>query len=255
MNYHNFELFEQFVKNDFKLRYKNSFLGLLWVILKPMAMFAISYVVWSNIFGVDPLFKQYLLLGLIIMMFFSELMMMGLSSLMSRAYIILKVNFKREIAIYSATFIAVIDLLVNLFIFFIFSLNSSAVTSPIGIGLFILSMFTLYILCMGVTLFLAIWFIKLRDLQNIVELGIQLLYWGTPIFYPLSIIPERYRSFIQYNPLTIVVSAAREGLIYGNKVTNGSFTQILILLLISVTIFILGRIFFKKNVTKIAEFF
>lgn len=254
MTLHDFELFTQFVKNDFKLRYKNSYLGLIWVILKPLAMFAISYVVWSNIFGTDSYFKQSLLLGLIIMMFFSELMMMGLSSLMNRAYIILKVNFKREIAIYSATFIAVIDLLINMIIYIIFSFDTITDLSISGILIFILSMFILYVLCLGITLIISIWFVKLRDLLNIVELSIQILYWATPIFYPLSIIPEKYRMFIEYNPLTIIVVNARNALIY-NTMDNGDIIKLFYLFAISIFVFFIGKLFFRKNVKKIAEYF
>lgn len=250
-----FELFSQFVKNDFKIRYKNSYLGLVWVILKPMAMFAISYFVWSNIFGADPNFKSSLLLGLIIMMFFSELLMMGLSSLMNKAYIILKINFKREVAIFSATFIAVIDLFVNMIIYLIFTFNSISEITIFGIGLFLVAILTLYFLCVAVTFFIAIWFIKLRDLLNIVELGIQLLYWATPIFYPISIIPGKFQSLIRYNPLTIIVTAAREGLIYSNAISSQSFVNILILLSISTIFFIFGLIYFKRKVTKVAEYF
>lgn len=253
--WHSFELFEQFVKNDFKLRYKNSYLGLLWVILKPLSMFAISFVVWSSIFGADPNFKLNLLLGLIIMMFFSELMMMGLSSLMNRAYIILKVNFKREIAIYSATFIAVIDLVVNLFIFFLFSINTQINLTFEGVSLFLLSMLILYILSIGITFFISVIFIRLRDTLNIVELAIQLLYWATPIFYPISIIPEKFRVFIEFNPLTSVVTTAREGLIEGKFLDSTYFSRLLILGGISLVLFIIGRIYFKSHINKIAEYF
>ncbi|MCK9369084.1 ABC transporter permease [Candidatus Dojkabacteria bacterium] len=237
------------------MRYKNSYLGILWVILKPMAMFAISYFVWSNIFKGDPNFKFNLLLGLIIMMFYSEIMLMGLSSLKNRAYIILKINFRRDVAIFSATSIAVIDLLINMVIFLIFSINSTAHTSPLGILLFVTSMITLYLLCLGASFFLSIWFIRLRDLQNIVELINSLLYWATPIFYPISIIPTKFQPFILNNPLTIVVTAARNGLIKGDKIGFESFQSILILLAIAIVIFVLGLIYFKKKVPKIAEYF
>ncbi len=237
------------------MRYKNSYLGIIWVILKPMSMFGISYFVWSNIFGTDPTFKQNLLLGLIIIMFFSELMMMGLSSLLNRAYIILKINFKREVAIFSATSIAVIDLFINMIIFAILSYNSVGVSSPSGIGLFLLAITTLYLLCVGITFFLAIWFIRLRDLLNIVELTIQLLYWATPIFYPISLIPLHIRRYILVNPLTIVVTAAREGLITGNSLDQHSFMPVVYLFGLSVIIFLLGLLYFKKQVPKIAEYF
>ena len=87
------ELLSQFISTDFKLRYKNSYLGIVWIILKPLAMFGVIYLIWSNIFKMDESYKMGLLLGIIIMNTFSEAVLMGLTSLMSKAGIILKIKF------------------------------------------------------------------------------------------------------------------------------------------------------------------
>ena len=79
------ELLKEFIKTDFKLRYKNSYLGLIWIILKPLATFSIIYTVWSNIVKMDGDYKMGLLLGIMIMSFLNEGVMMGLGALMSKA--------------------------------------------------------------------------------------------------------------------------------------------------------------------------
>ena len=103
------ELLGQFIKTDFKLRYKSSYLGILWIVLKPLALFGIIYMIWSNIFKMDPDYKMGLLLGVILMNMFNEAVMMGLGSLMSKAGIILKIKFPREVVVYSSVTVSLIE--------------------------------------------------------------------------------------------------------------------------------------------------
>ena len=88
------ELLREFIKTDFKLRYKNSYLGIIWIILKPLATFSVIYVVWSNIMVMDADYKMGLLLGIMLMSFFNEGVMMGLGALMAKSGVILKIKFK-----------------------------------------------------------------------------------------------------------------------------------------------------------------
>jgi ABC-2 type transport system permease protein len=117
------ELLREFIKTDFKLRYKNSYLGIVWIILKPLATFAVIYVVWSNIMEMDSDYKMGLLLGIMIMSFFNEAVMMGMDSLLTKANIILKIRFPREITVYSAVTIALLDFIFNM-VFLLFSVSS-----------------------------------------------------------------------------------------------------------------------------------
>jgi ABC-type polysaccharide/polyol phosphate export permease len=77
----------------------------------------------------------------------------------------------------------------------------------------------------------------------------------TPVYYTLDMLPERLQRYIRLNPLTWVVTYARKGLIEGNMVRTEDFVQMGILLSVCVLLFILGNMFFKRRVTKIAEYF
>jgi len=253
LNY--FELLWQFITTDFKLRYKNSYLGIIWIVLKPLAMFSIIYVIWSNIFKMGPEYKMGLLLGIIMMNFFSEAVMMGMDALMSKAGIILKIKFPREVVIYSGVTIALIDFVFNMIVFGIFCIFTPVTTTFLGVLLFLMAILSIFILTLGLSLFSSIIFIKLRDIHNLVEVALQLVFWATPIYYTLTMMPENLQKIIKLNPLTLIVTYARKGLITGNTVRTEDFIQLGVVFLICCLVLLLGNIFFKKKVSKIAEYF
>jgi ABC-type polysaccharide/polyol phosphate export permease len=246
----------QFTSTDFKLRYKNSILGLLWVILKPLVMFFITYTVWSALFhNNDSSFKMSLLLGLILINFFSDGVLVGLASLMSKAGIILKINFPREVVVISSTLTSVINFLVNMVVFFIFAIFNPISTSILGVVLFIVCVIAIYVIILGLSLFLSVLYVRLRDLHQLVELGLQAITWITPIFYKLSMLPENIQFYIKLNPLTYIIVEARKGLLEGSVIGLNDFKSILVILAIAIVFAFLGYVFFKRNVIKIAEYF
>jgi lipopolysaccharide transport system permease protein len=196
-----------------------------------------------------------LLLGIIIMNLFSEAIMMGMDSLMSKTGIILKIKFPREVVVYSAVSIALLDFIFNMVVFVIFSIFTPVHVTVLGFLLFLLAVISVFILTLGLSLFSSIIFIKLRDLHNLVEVLIQLVYWATPIYYTLEMMPQNLQNLIKINPLTLIVTYARKGLITGNTVRPEDFMQLGIVFLVCCLALLLGNIFFKKKVSKIAEFF
>jgi len=249
------ELLRQFVVTDFKLRYKNSYLGILWIILKPLAMFGVIYLIWSNIFVMDESYRMSLLLGIIIMNLFSEAVLMGLTSLMNKAGIILKIKFPREVVVYSSVIISFLDFLFNMVVFLIFTIFTPINTTFLGILLFLLCILSIFILTLGLSEFLSVIFIKLKDIHNLMIVILQLIFWMTPVYYTLDMLPENLQRYIKLNPLTTIVTYARKGLIMGDSIRVQDFMQVGIVLLISLLVFLLGRMFFKNRVTKIAEYF
>ena len=249
------ELLTQFITTDFKLRYKNSYLGIIWIILKPLAMFGVIYLIWSNIFKMDESYKMGLLLGIIIMNTFSESVLMGLTSLMSKAGIILKIKFPREIVVFSAVSVSFIDFFFNMIVFVIFTIFTPVNTTLIGFLLFLLCILSIFVLTLGLGQFLSVIFIKLRDIHNLMIVILQLIFWMTPVYYTLEMLPANLQRYIKLNPLTLIVTYARKGLINGGEVRLEDFYQIGIVLLICSIIFILGNMFFKSKVSKIAEYF
>jgi len=249
------ELLIQFVTTDFKLRYKNSYLGILWIILKPLALFGVIYIIWSNLFVMDESYRMGLLLGIIIMNLFSEAVLMGLTSMMSKAGIILKIKFPREVVVYSSVIISFLDFLFNMVVFLIFTIFTPINTSFVGILLFLLCVLSIFILTLGLSQFLSIIYIKLRDIHNLTVVILQLVFWMTPVYYTLDMLPENLQRYIRLNPLTTIITYARKGLITADGIRMEDFIQVGIVLLFCIIVFILGRIFFKSKVSKIAEYF
>ncbi len=249
------ELLGQFIKTDFKLRYKNSYLGIVWIVLKPLALFTIIYIIWSNIFVMDEDYKMRLLLGIMMITFFSEGIMMGLGSLMSKAGIILKIKFNREVVVFSAVTISLIDFCINMLVFVVFSFFTPIETTWIGFVLFVCCVISIFTLVVGLGLFLSIVFIKLRDIHNLMQIILSLIFWLTPIYYSIEMLPEKIQRFIVLNPLTSIITLGRRGLINGSEVRTEDFFQIGIVFVIAVFILILGNLFFRKKITKIAEYF
>lgn len=249
------ELLAQFVSTDFKLRYKNSYLGIVWIILKPLALFGVIYVIWSNLFVMDESYRMGLLLGIILMNLFSEAVLMGLTSMMNKAGIILKIKFPREVVVYSSVIISFLDFLFNMVVFLIFTIFTPINTNFLGLLLFFLCVLSIFILTLGLSQFLSIIFIKLRDIHNLMIVILQLIFWMTPVYYTLDMLPENLQRYIRLNPLTTIITYARKGLITADGIRVQDFMQVGIVLLVCIVVFLLGRLFFKSRVSKIAEHF
>lgn len=247
------DLLIELIKTNFKLRYNNSLLGFLWVLVKPLMTFCILYVVFSKFKGgwVEN-YQIYLLLGIIIYTFVNEGIIFGMNGILQTAHIILKVNFPREIALASSLIMAVINFIINLFVLTIFSFFNPVSPSLLSLLYFAVIITIIFTLVYGVSFFTSIILVKLRDLEHITELVMQLLFYATPIFYPLESLPVSIQKVVSFNPLTILIQAAREALIYGNII---HLKSIFIIFLIAIVYLLIGNIYFKKNVKRIAEKF
>ena len=253
MNKNDRELLFEFVKTDFTLRYNNSILGFLWVVIKPLLMFTVMYIVFSILLGGSvKYYALYLLLGIIMYNFFNEVTANGLNALVQKKDVILKVNFKRSLVVIGSTLIAGINLAFNLLVSVVFFIFNGILPSIEGILFFVFAIVILYILALGISFFISVFFVKFRDLQHIWEILMLVLFYLTPIVYPIALV-KGYASLIIYaNPLTHVFNFAREAIIYG-KVLSVSST--LVIFLISIIILYLGVIFFRRNIKTIVEKF
>ena len=251
------DLYKQFVKTIFKMRYKGSFLGFLWVLLKPFFMFLILFIVFSSTSSsaiglTSKEYAVYLLSGLVIYTFFNEGFVWGMNAIMERSSLIVKINFKREISVISALTMAVINLCINILIIAVIALILGINISPVAIAYIFLICLTMFICLYGISLFTSILLVHVRDLSHIMELVLQLLFYASAVFYPVSMIPENFRFIVKFNPVAVFIQSVREALLYGN-VVNLKF--VLITLGISIILSIIGKKFFNKNISKIAEYF
>ncbi len=249
------DLLLELVKTSFKMRYQNSVLGVLWVLIKPYSQFLVQYIIWTRITNFQiPNYQLYLLLGIILYTYFNELIVLGQMSLLDRAHIILKVNFPRQIAIFSALISALINLGINFVFFLIIAALNGVTITLMGVLYFLFLAVILFFFGVGVSFFTSIATIKLRDLKNVFELGLFLLMWLTPIFYSVSstFVEGSVANYVAANPLGILINQARSAFgIYGQT----DLGLMGLYLLGSIGIFTLGWIYFNNKVKQIAEYF
>jgi len=249
-----FDLLKELVKTRFKLRYNNSLLGFLWVLMRPLMNFLILYFIFTAFRsgGKDPSYAANLFSGLILFYFFQEGVTFGMTSLMDMSSVILKINFPRQIAVFSSIIMAIINLSINFIIIIGITLITGFRPQLLGVIYFFIIIIILLLIIYGITLFLCIIFVKVRDLQNIMELFFQLMFWASAVFYNLEDIQGETGAVIRANPIAILIGAARKGFIHGEIAYLDS---VIIIGIFAIVLVVFGTIFFNKNIKRIAEFF
>src|SRR3989344_757866 len=158
------DLFYELVRTDFILRYHNSLLGFIWVLLKPFLIFTILVTVFSLVFKIqDRLYPLNLLLGLLLYSYFAEATLRGITSLTEKSTIILKVNFPKSIAVFTS----VVNSFISFFFGFLAFLGFWFLVKPNGsllnLPFFCLLVLILTGLIIGVNFFLSLGYTKLKD--------------------------------------------------------------------------------------------
>ena len=204
------------VKRDFVTRYRRNMLGVLWSMLNPLATMLVMAMVFSLLFQHEiPNFPVYLFSGQLIFNFFSESTTSAMSSIVGSAGIIKKVYVPKYIFPVSR----ILSSLINLgFSFAAFLLIFIATGESFGWTFLFIPLLLLYVLVfsMGVGMFLSSVSVFFRDINYIYGIGITLLMFLTPLFYPVSILPPRVYHLIHLNPLFHFVTYFRELVLYGN---------------------------------------
>jgi lipopolysaccharide transport system permease protein len=217
------DLISASAKREVLGRYRGSIMGLLWPIIIPIFMLAIYTFIFSVVFkarwgetgGSKTEFALMLFAGLIVFNIFSECITRAPGIILSNVNYVKKVVFPLEILpivnLISALFHGAISLIVWIFAYIIlFGLPHATI---IYLPLIILP-YLLFI--MGLSWFLASLGVYLRDVGQIVNLLTTVLMFMSPIFYPLTALPEDYRHFLYLNPLTTVIEQVRSVLYFGN---------------------------------------
>jgi lipopolysaccharide transport system permease protein len=171
---------------------------------------------------------------------------------MERASLMVKINFKREIVVISALTMALINFGINLLIISVIGIILGVQITPLGIGFIFLICFTMFLGMYGISFFTSIWLVYIRDLAHISELVLQLMFYASAVFFPITAIPQKYQFIVKYNPIAIFIQAVRDALILGEV---NRLKVVLFSLVGSVILVFVGRLYFNKKILKIAEHF
>lgn len=215
------DLWRMFVKRDVITVYKQTVLGPIWFVVQPILTTAIYVLVFGNIAGIstDGMPKiLFYLSGIVIWNYFAESFNQTSQTFTQNAAIFGKVYFPRLIMPLAKVTSAMIKFFIQftflLIIYFYFILSGNDLIQPNAT----LVLLPLYVLMMaGLGLGFGIVFTSLttkyRDLNFLIGFGVQLLMYATPVIYPVSTIPEKYKAFILANPMTSIVEGFKYALL------------------------------------------
>lgn len=210
------------IKREVIGRYRGSIMGLLWSFFNPVLMLAVYTFVFSVVFkarwagGTDSKteFALVLFAGLMIYNLFAECINRAPALVLGNVNYVKKVVFPLEIfpvvAMGSATF----HFLISLFVWLIFYLIFFGIPQA-TLLLFPLVLIPFFLMILGLSWFLASLGVYLRDVSQIIGVMTSALMFLSPIFYPITALPEEYHLLMQISPLTFIIEQTRDVMIWG----------------------------------------
>lgn len=248
--YHRYNfLIEQLVSRDFKTKYKKSVLGYMWSFLNPLMTSLVQYFVFSNLMGSDiEHFPAYLLTGSILFSFFTDSVNQGLAAIVSNAALITKVYVPKWIYPVTKVFSTSINLIISMVPLLLIAIFTGC--QPAWAWLLLpYVLLCLLVFCAGLSLALSAINVFFRDTQYL--WGIITIAWMylTPLFYPESIIPERFIIIYRMNPLYQYIKFARTIILSG---VSPAPMQYFYCFLASIVTLCIGGAIFKKTQSKFA---
>jgi ABC-2 type transport system permease protein len=244
---------------DFKLRFFGSALGYVWTLMRPLMLFGALYLVFTEVVkfgeGIEH-YPVYLLSSIVLFTFFSETTSRGVTSLIERENLLRKLRFPRLVIPLSVALHSLFNLGLNLIVVFGFILLSGIEPTLDWLQIPLLVV-VLVGLATGVTMLLSALYVRYRDIQPIWEVLLQLLFYGSPVIYVISTMPESVQQIAMFNPIAIVLTQWRHAVIDENAPTAitelGGWELLPIPLAIVAALFALGYWVFFREAPRIAE--
>ena len=253
-------LLRQMVITDFKLRYQGSVLGYLWSLLRPLFLFAILYVVFARFLNVGddiPHYPVYLLLGIVLWNFFTEVTNGGVTAIVSQSDLIRKLSFPRYVIILASAFSALINLGLNLLVIVLVMAVTGATITVNAIWIPFL-LIELFVFALAVSFILSALYVRLRDVNYIWEVVMQAMFYATPIIYPLTKIEwPVVAKLLMLNPVAQIIQDVRNAAVTpvtqnGWEIYGNIWLGILPIVFVVVVV-ITSVMFFKKRSPLFAE--
>lgn len=202
---------------DVKVRYKQTLLGAAWAILQPLLTMIIFTLLFGRLAGIKsdgvpyPIFAYS---GLLIWTFFANSVTNSGNSLVGSANLITKIYFPRMIIPGAAVAAGLVDLGLASLVLVVLMLYYQV---PIGGGILMIPplLFLTTLLALGVGMWLSALNVKYRDVRHAIPFLIQLWMFASPVIYPASILPARWRWVLELNPLTGIIENFRVALFGG----------------------------------------
>jgi lipopolysaccharide transport system permease protein len=252
------ELIGQFTRRQVLQRYRGSYLGAIWSFMTPLALLLVYTFVFSVIFQArwagmvsssHGEFALILFAGLIPFTVFSESILAAPGLIVANPNYVKKVVFPLEILPVSVLGAALVN---SLFSLVIVLLGALLIRGGLSWTLILLPLIylPLILLCLGLGWFFASLGVFIRDIGPLLGIVVQMLFFLTPIFYPMEAIPQPYQTLLYLNPLTFIVNHFRRVILFGQLPDWG---QLAVMTLLTGVVCMLGYVWFMKSKKTFAD--
>lgn len=244
-------LLQNLVLKDFRIRYRNMSLGVLWSIANPLVMMVVLTFVFTRIYPnpANPHFALFVLCGLVPFNFYSLALNASTTSLLDNQSLVKRVRCPRRIFPIAAVLANCLHFVIQIGLLFAF-----VFAFGYGVNRFwpwLAVVWALEILFMsGLALITSVLDVYYRDVRYLVEASNVVMFWMVPIFYSLEMVPQRFRLLYLLNPIAAVVVAVRDVLLHARPPSLGLLAPMVV---VSASCFALGFAVFGRLERNIAD--
>jgi len=237
-------LIQNLVMKDFRIRYRNMSLGVLWSLLNPLVMMGVLTFVFTRIFPNPNIknFPVFVLCGMVPYSFFTVACISGTTSIVENAGLIKRVPVPREVVPITTVLSCCIHLVVQIGLLLFIVLVSGKGINLQWFWLPLVWVFEIVFVC-GLALLSASLNVFVRDTRYIVESSTTVLFWLVPVFYDFSSIPLRFKGIYELNPVAALVLSLRRILLNAEPPVGTTLWK---LAAVSVTVFLAGLVVFRR---------
>ena len=247
-------LFYFMIRRDIMLRFQQTQIGLLWVVLQPLIQMLIFYIIFGVLVKVPTgniPYSLFFLSGFLVWQFFSQVVNNSSFSLVGNIGVIIKSYFPRLVLPLSTVPNALVDFVVCFLVFLGFMLLNGQFSITWRYLLLPVLLVITIIFSSGVGLLFGASMVVFRDMKNLLGFIMMIWMYLTPIMYPITIVPEEYRTLFYLNPLTSLVEAFRWALLGQGEFPKTGF--LLISFAVAALIWFTGAIAFRRMENTIAD--
>jgi lipopolysaccharide transport system permease protein len=243
------ELIWSLTATDLKNRYQNTTLGFFWSLLSPLLLALVLYFIFRHLWGREQDFAINLLVGIMSWRFFANGTTSSLRAIVGKASLVTRVYIPRQILVLSNTLANVISSLLEFIVLLpiIFILLGYL---PVTVLLFPLIHIIYFWFIYGAGLLLSALYVYFRDLNQIWQILTQVLFFCSPIIYPLSIIPDYLMTYYLLNPITQFIIMYRDVMVVG---ALPSLFSTAVVIGFSTAAYLVGSLTFNKLQRRFAE--
>jgi lipopolysaccharide transport system permease protein/teichoic acid transport system permease protein len=207
----------QMTARDFRSRYLGSYLGLLWAFIQPMVTIFIFWFVFDIGFKVAPVkdypFVLWLITGMIPWFFIAEGVGSGTTAIVDNSFLVNKIVFRVSmlpvIKILTALLVHLFFVAVIVFFFMVYGFDITVYAVQV-----VYYMMAAMVMLLGICWLTASLVVFLKDVGQVVAMLIQFGFWFTPIFWSVSILPEKYQALVAVNPIFYITEGYRDAFIH-----------------------------------------